>query len=273
MQIVRHILPFDRIADQEELSVAQFLGDVESAHGRDQDHRDAAQDTGEREREDHPPEDADAVAAEISGRFKQLDVHLRHDGVDRKDHIRQIVVHHADNDGAFRADDMHAAESQGGQQAVQDARILEDGHPRVRAYQEIHPHGDHDEDHHDLLPAFGRTRHDVSQRISEDQADHGADDRELQAPPEDEKIRMDFLPVHRAGGGEESGDIVEGKGESVVRERVIRDEDKRNDDEQGRPERVRRQGSPARFRIAGHSSSSSSSSGWLNSSSSLEKEE
>ena len=68
-----------------------------------------------------------------SSDLDQARVHLGHDRVDRQDHIREVVVHHADDDGALGADDVRLAEVQRGKEHVEQARVLQDGHPRVGA--------------------------------------------------------------------------------------------------------------------------------------------
>ena len=151
VQVVGHVLPLNGVADEIELAVAELLRDVEGADRRDQDHRDPRDHPGQAQREDHPPQDVEAVASEVLGRLHQLHVHLRHHRVDRQDHVREVVVHHADHHRGLRPDDVHRPQADLRQQAVEDTRVLQDRHPRVRPDQKVHPHRDHDERDEDLL--------------------------------------------------------------------------------------------------------------------------
>ena len=190
------------------------------------------------------------------------------------------------NVGAFGADDVDAAQSQPGEETVENAGVLQDGHPGVGADEEVHPHGDHDDGHEHLLGLGIGPGHDVSQGVGQHQADEGGDHSQLQRAPEDQQIGVDLfggavLLDHLGGGGKEPLDVLQGEVKVVVGEGVVCHEDQRHQDEEHGPQGVGTKGSiitvlgdPPFFAglLLGHSTSSSSSTS-LSSSSSLEKEE
>ena len=53
----------------------------------------------------------DGRAAEVQRGLDQAVVDLHDDGVERQDHIRQVVVHHAEDDSAVRADERQRADA------------------------------------------------------------------------------------------------------------------------------------------------------------------
>ena len=79
MKVIGHILPLDGIADEEELAVAQLLGNIEGADGRNQNHGNAGDDAGHTQGNDHPPQDRQASAAQVPGRLQQSSVQLGED--------------------------------------------------------------------------------------------------------------------------------------------------------------------------------------------------
>ena len=177
-------------------------------------------------------------------------------------------------------DDVDRRDADRRQKPVDDARVLQNGHPRVGADQEVHPHRNHDERHHCLLHLRLRARHDVRDRIARKKADQRRDHGELQRTKEDQKIGMNFrrravVADEIARGGEKAGDVLGGEVELIVRERVVRHEDKRHNHEQQRPDRIRREHGAVRPRrqFFPFVHSSSSAFGSDSSSSSLEKEE
>ena len=156
------------------------LGNVEGAYRRDQHHRDAGEHARQAQRPDDAAQHARAVAAEVARGFDELHVHLRHDRIYRDYHIRKIVIHHADNNGGFGADDVHRAEAERGEETVKDAGVLKDRHPCVGTDKEVHPHGDHDErDHYLLRPCLG-TRHYIGDGVAHQEAYKRRDNGKLQ---------------------------------------------------------------------------------------------
>ena len=173
---------------------------------------------------------------------------------------------------------------QGGEDVVENALVLQDGHPGVSPDEEVHPHGDHDDGHKRLLDLGLGAGHDIGQGIGQHQADQRGDDRQLQRTPEDEQVGADLgggsVVLHDAGrGGEEALDIFQGELKIHVRKGIVGDKDQGDQDEQDGPDAVRPQrqviGPEHPALVAGdvffHSSSSSLTSD--SSSSSLEKEE
>mgnify|MGYP002737210111 CR=1 FL=1 len=64
-----------------------------------------------------------------------------HGGVQRQDHIRQVVIHHAQYHGAGGIDHIKGADAEQAQQLVDQAVFFQQGHPRIGAQQKVHPHG------------------------------------------------------------------------------------------------------------------------------------
>ena len=160
MQVIGHILPLDGVADEEKLAVAQLLGDIEGADGGDEHHVHAGNHAGNAQRKDHAPQHRSAVAAQVPRRFQQTNVKLGQDRIDRKHHIGEIIVDHADDDRSLGTDDMDGLNADRTQNAVDDAGILQNCHPRIGSDQKVHPHGDHDERHHGFLRFFLALLHD-----------------------------------------------------------------------------------------------------------------
>ena len=239
MKVVSNILPLNRIADQIELSVAELPRDVECADGRNQDHGDAGNYAGQTQREYHPPQHTPAVAAQVSRSLFQLQIHFCHHRIDRKDHIRKIVVHHSDHHGAFGADHMQRPQPQRTQQAVQDSRILQNRHPGIGANQEVHPHRNHNQGDQNLLGPCRRTGEDIRHRVTHQQADDCRNHRQFQASPEDQQIGVGAV---RRPCSKEPGHIFRCKAESIIRKGIIRHKDQRNDDKQQRPHPVGAEG-------------------------------
>ena len=175
---------------------------------------------------------------------------------------------------------MHRAQTHQPQQPVENAGVLQNGHPGVGADQKVHPHGDHDQRYQDFLGAAAGAGHDVGHGVAHQQADKGGDHCQLQRADEDQQVGVHLpgdLPLcHRGGGGEEAGDVVKGKVEVGIGKSVVGHKAQRHHDKQRRPHGVRGQDQLLQKpTLAGgvslHSSISLSAS--LNSSSSLEKEE
>ena len=284
MQVVGHVLPLDDVADEHDLAIAQLLGDVEGAHRGDQHHGDAGDHPGQAQGPDHPPQHPKTVAPQVPGGLDEALVHLGHDGVEGENHVGDVVVDHADDDGGLRADDVDVGQVEQGEEVVEDARVLQNGHPGVGADEEVHPHRNHDDGEEHLLGAGLGPGHDVGQGIGQHQADGGGDDGQFQGPPEDEQIRPYLLGgailLDDVGGGhEEPLDVLQGEGKVVVGKRVVGHKDQGDQDEEHRPHRVRGQGEvvgpedPALLLGEGFVHVSSSSGASDSSSSSLEKEE
>ena len=244
VQVIGHVLPLDRVADKEELAVAEFLRDIKGADRRDEHHRDAGHDARQAQREDDPPQHAETVAAEVARGLDQARVHLGHDRVDWQDHIREVVVHHADDDGALGADDVRLAEVQRGKEHVEQARVLQDGHPRIGADEEVHPHRDHDERDDRLLRARGGAGDDIRDGVAHEQADGRGDDGQLHRAPEDEQVRVHLarsaaVVGDRAHGGEKLRQVFGREPEALVRERIVGHEHERHGHEDDRPHGIR----------------------------------
>ena len=138
---------------------------------------------------------------------------------------------------------MDAAKAERGEKAVYDAGVLKNGHPCVGADEEVHPHGDHYErDYYLLRPGICASDY-VRHRVAQQQAYSGGYHGQLQRAAEDDEIGVHLAGrravVNGRGGGEEAGDVIKGEVEIRVRERIVRHEDERDDDEQHRPHRIR----------------------------------
>ncbi len=175
---------------------------------------------------------------------------------------------------SLSADDVHGAQVQGAQEGVQDAGVLQDGHPGVGADQEVHPHGDHDQGDEDLLGAGRGAGEDEGDGIAHQEAEDGGDHRQLQRAPEDEQVGVGDDAVRLARRGEEAGDVRGGEGEVVVGEGVVGDEAQGHDDEEQRPQAVGGQGqAPGQAQSVPFLHASAPLSAWESSSYSSEKEE
>ena len=99
------------------------------------------------------------VCAKVLRGLDDAVVDFDHDGVQRQHHIGQIVVHHAQHHRARGVDHVERPNAEQAQKAVDEAVVLQKGHPRIGAQQKIHPHGQHDQHLHHaagLRAACGR---------------------------------------------------------------------------------------------------------------------
>ena len=145
-------------------------------------------------------------------------VELDDDRVDRQDHERQIVIHHAEYDCALRVDHLEELHVRPGhaviqrdqsdllEQLIEQAVVLQNRHPRIGAQQEVHPHREHDEHHRHALEGLTLAAHPVRHRIADQQANGRRDQRELERA--EKHIRI-LAHVHEilereaaVGGGE-----------------------------------------------------------------------
>ena len=246
MQIVGNVLSLNGVTNEEEFAVTELLRDVERADRGDQNHRDAGNDAWHAEREYDAAEHGNAAASEIAGGLEKPYVQFGKNGVDRQNHVRKVIVHHAENDGGLRADYVYRSEADLREEAVNDTRVLEKRHPRVRADEEVHPHGDHDERYHRLLRSFLGARHNVRDRIAENETDCRGNNGKLQRAHEDKDIGANLFTravfaYDVAFGGEKTRDVVCRECKVIVCKRVKRDKDQRNYDEQKRPHGIRRE--------------------------------
>ena len=184
MRVVRtaHELKVDKVADEQILAAAEHLRDNERGHGRHEHHRDARDNAGNAQREDHTAEYKVRRCAEVLRGFDQLAVELDEHGVDRQHHERQKVVHHAEHDRALRVDKRNIIQriaemalqerdkSDGAEKLVDKAVVLQNGHPCVGAEQEVYPHREHDEHHAQALAAGGQAAHQIRHRVAEHEA-------------------------------------------------------------------------------------------------------
>ena len=70
------------------------------------------------------------AAAEIKRGLDQPVVDLHDDRVERQDHVRQIVIDHAEDDSAVRSDERQRADADALQKRIDDAGILQHARPR-----------------------------------------------------------------------------------------------------------------------------------------------
>lgn len=167
--------------------------------------------------------------------------------------------------------------------ALEQARVLQDGHPRVGADEEVHPHRDHDERDDRLLRGAGGAAM-YMRGVAHEQADGRGDDSQLHRAPEDEQVgvylaRGAAVVGDRAHGGEEFRQVFGREPEALIRERIVGHEYERHGHKDDRPHGIRCERQTLRQRgaavfgadAAAHSSGSLSAS--ESSSSSLLNEE
>ena len=173
---------------------------------------------------------------------------------------------------------------QRGKERVEQARVLQDGHPRVGADEEVHPHRDHDERDDRLLRARGGAGDDICDGVAHEQADGRGDDSQLHRAPEDEQVgvylaRGAAVVGDRAHSGEEFCQVFGREPEALIRKRIVGHEYERHGHKDDRPHGIRCERQTLRQRgaavfgadAAAHSSGSLSAS--ESSSSSLLNEE
>ena len=120
-----------------------------------------------------------------------------------------------------RSNDAHRLE-----ELIEQAGILQNGHPGVGAQQEVHPHGEHDEDHGDPLKAGALLGHDVGQRIPDEQADEGGDQGQLEGADEHHPV------------GAHLGEVIQGKAAPRAGEGVDDHQENGGDHEEGHPDHI-----------------------------------
>ena len=113
----------------------------------------------------------DAAAAEVQRGLNEPVVDLHDDRVERQDHVRQIVIHHAEDDSAVRSDQRQRADADALQKRIDDAGILQHADPGQCAEQKAHAHGKHDEHFEKPLRKRLTLRDEIRDRIANDQAD------------------------------------------------------------------------------------------------------
>ena len=74
------------------------------------------------------------------------------------------------------------------EQLVQQAVVLQDGHPGVGPQQEVHPHGQHDQYHGRAAEALALPAEKVRHRIAQQQADSRGNQRQLEGTAEHSSV-------------------------------------------------------------------------------------
>ena len=103
----------DDVPDQQDLGPAHHGGDGKSCQRGNEDHRDAADNAGNGQRESYPPEGLEFVRSQILRGVDDILIDLRERIVDRQDHERQKVIDHTDHNGSRRIDDMDGRQMDG----------------------------------------------------------------------------------------------------------------------------------------------------------------
>ena len=223
-------LRFDQVTDQIVINTAQHTADNEGADRRDENHRRSGYDTGHTEGEKHAVKRCEKARAKVARRLDHALVDLCHDRVKRKDHERNIVIYHTENNGTRRIDQLHGGKTHAVQKRIDNAVILQNRLPCVSAEKEIHPHGKHDQHGHHFLSCKAESGHGESERIRKDKAQNRCDRRERNTLDQSGKILARLLNVRNR-------EIAGGIGKSK-----ISDQKKRNDREKDHPYNVRVRG-------------------------------
>ena len=112
------------------------------------------------------------------------------------------------------------------QEAVQQAVVLQDGHPGVGPQEEVHPHGQHNQGHSQLLEAGSLPGHKKRHGVANQQAYR----RSRQSQPEGAEKDGGVVPHIRV--------VFQGQGKAVGREGIHRHNPYGNHHKQGHPQRV-----------------------------------
>ena len=220
------------------LAAPQQMGDGEGGHRRDEHHGDAREDPRQGQGQGHTAEHRDRIGPQVPGGLDQPVVQLDDDRVDGQDHEGQEVVHHAQHHRALGVDhfeilDLRAKEAvdeveqaDSVKKTVEQAGVLQDGHPGVGAQQEIHPHGQHDEHHGHPLEAGSLPGQETGNGVAHQQADHGGDEGQLEGPGEDHRVVPD------------AGEVVQGEAASGGRKGIDHHHQNGDDHKDGHPDHI-----------------------------------
>ena len=228
MGIIRRAqkLHFDQVAQQEAHSAAQELGNSKGGDGRDEHHHDPADDPGNGQREDHPPEHLHPACAQVLGRLNIAPVQLLDDREDGQDHKGQEVIHHAQNHRRIGIDDVQGADAHQGQDLIEKAVIFQNGHPGIGTQKKVHPHGQHDKKHGHLPRGRARLGQEIGKGIGYEQADACGHRRQIQgvAAHLEENIQV--------------GEVLQGELAVVIGEGVHHNEQQRHHHKYSHPHHI-----------------------------------
>ena len=113
------------------------------------------------------------------------------------------------------------------QQLIEKAVVFQNGHPRIGAQEEVHPHGQHDEQHGYLPRSRSRLRQKIGKRIGNEQADARGHRRQIQGVAAHLQKYVDI------------GEVLRGELAVVIGEGVHHDEQQRHHYEHGHPDDIR----------------------------------
>jgi len=88
-----------------------------------------------------------------------------------------------------------ARQTDGGEHIVDEAVILKEGHPCVGAQQEVHPHGQHDEQNEEALAVRRRFGDGIRERVAEQKRNKRCECAEPDGTQEDVGILADARDV------------------------------------------------------------------------------
>ena len=137
----------------------------------------------------------------LSG-FDQPAIQLYQGGIQRQDHVGQIVINHAQHHCCRGADQLQPTDADGIQNIIDDAGILQQTHPCQRAQQEAHAHRQHHQHIQQLLCHGAPMGNVVSHGIAQQQADQGRDQRIADGLAQHRQIHreiFDILPCKYTG--------------------------------------------------------------------------
>jgi len=193
-------LRLDEVPDHDLLPAAEEVGDDEVPEARDEDEDRARDDARERERDEDAPERDERARVEVGGRLAHRGAEALDRGVDRQHHERQVGVDETDDDREVVVEERRRSDARGAEQAVHEARGVEEHHPRVRADQEARPERDDDEDQSEGPSRTAPGREKVGERVREEEGAERPADRQREGRHDDRDVEgVDELSVGREG--------------------------------------------------------------------------
>ena len=186
---------------------------------------------------DGDDEDEDAARPDPGHRVRHVDLHeggerIRperasgphvarrdrlHHAVEREHHEREQDVGHGDDRPGAVVDHREAVvvadETDPHEEVIDDPLLLEERDPARGPDQERGPEREQHHDHQQVARANGQGRHQVRDRVAEEEAEHGDDEAEPQGPAEE--VHVDLPLLRLAGDGAVRGESKVGGGEVV----------------------------------------------------------
>ena len=131
-------------------------------------------------------------------------------GVERQHHERQVGVYDADIDRQVGIEDLQrfVDHPDAQQDAVEQAVVAEDPHPGVDPDQDRRPGRHHDEQQQNGLGLLVGPRNGVSHGITDQQAEHGADQGYLEGPQISRDVELILLQQQVVAQVEQYGELI-----------------------------------------------------------------